>query len=105
MHSSAFPGGEAWPGKSCVVVGANNSAHDICADPRAHGAQVTMLQRSSTTVVRSETLQELGWGRLFSEDAVRRGIDHGPRRHDDGLDALPRGHPAAEEHHRPGQDP
>jgi putative flavoprotein involved in K+ transport len=74
VHSSAFAGGAEWAGRRCVVVGANNSAHDICADLWEHGAQVTMVQRSSTMVVRSETLQALGWGRLFSEDALRRGI-------------------------------
>jgi putative flavoprotein involved in K+ transport len=74
QHSSAYPGGDAWAGKSCVVVGSNNSAHDICADLWEHGAQVTMLQRSSTLVARSETLQEMGFRRLFSEDALRRGV-------------------------------
>ena len=74
VHSGAYQGGAPWSGRRCVVVGSNNSAHDICADLWEHGAQVTMLQRSSTMVARSETLQELGWGRLFSEDALRRGI-------------------------------
>jgi putative flavoprotein involved in K+ transport len=74
VHSSAYAGGAPWAGKRCVVVGSNNSAHDLCADLWEHGAQVTMLQRSSTMVARSETLQALGWGRLFSEDALRRGI-------------------------------
>jgi len=74
LHSSAYAGGGPWQGRRCVVVGSNNSAHDICADLWEHGARVTMLQRSSTMVVRSETLQSLGWGRLFSEDALRRGI-------------------------------
>lgn len=74
VHSSEYRSGEAWRGKRCVVVGSNNSAHDICADLWEHEAQVTMLQRSSTLVVRSETLMDAGWGRLFSEDALRRGI-------------------------------
>jgi putative flavoprotein involved in K+ transport len=74
VHSSDYAGGAPWAGRRCVVVGSNNSAHDICADLWEQGAQVTMLQRSSTMVARSETLQALGWGRLFSEDALRRGI-------------------------------
>ncbi len=74
-HSSRHPGGEAWAGKRCVVLGANNSAHDICADLWEHGAaEVTMLQRSPTIVVRSESLMEFAWGRLYSEQAVRAGI-------------------------------
>jgi putative flavoprotein involved in K+ transport len=72
-HSSAHPGGEAFAGKRCVVIGANNSAHDIAADLWEHGAEVTMVQRSPTLVVRSETVQKLGWS-LYSEAAVRSGI-------------------------------
>lgn len=72
-HSSQHGGGEGWSGKKCVVVGSNNSAHDIAADLWEHGADVTMLQRSPTLVVRSETLAK---GRtLYSEEAVQRGID------------------------------
>jgi putative flavoprotein involved in K+ transport len=74
MHSSAYRSGEAYRGKQCVVVGSNNSAHDICADLFENGATVTMLQRSSTLVARSETLMTVGWGKLFSESALRAGI-------------------------------
>jgi len=74
MHSSAFADGEAWRGKRCVVIGANNSAHDICVNLWENEAEVTMVQRSPTLVARSETLQELGWGRLFSEQALRNGF-------------------------------
>ncbi len=74
-HSSQHRSGEAFAGKRCVVVGSNNSAHDICADLWEHGADVTMLQRSSTLVARSETLMELSSGRLYSEAALKRGIN------------------------------
>ena len=74
MHSSAFTDGAPWRGKHCVVVGSNNSAHDICANLWENGATVTMLQRSSTLVVRSETLMQLGWGKLYSEAALAAGI-------------------------------
>ena len=74
MHSSAYRSGAAYRGKQCVVVGSNNSAHDICADLFENGATVTMLQRSSTLVARSETLMTVGWGKLFSESALRAGI-------------------------------
>ncbi|MBV9432218.1 MAG: NAD(P)/FAD-dependent oxidoreductase [Hyphomicrobiales bacterium] len=73
-HSSQHPGGEAYKGKKCVVIGSNNSAHDICADLWENGADVTMVQRSSTHVVRSDTLMELGLGALYSEAAVKAGI-------------------------------
>lgn len=73
-HSSQHPGGEAYKGKKCVVIGSNNSAHDICADLWENGADVTMVQRSSTHVARSDTLMELGLGALYSEAAVQAGI-------------------------------
>ena len=71
-HSSAHPGGEGWAGKKCVVVGSNNSAHDIAADLWEHGADVTLLQRSPTLVVRAETLARNR--PLYSEEAVASGI-------------------------------
>lgn len=73
-HSSAFDSGAAWAGRKCVVIGSNNSAHDICADLWEHGAAVTMVQRSSTMVARAETLFRFITGRLFSEDALAAGI-------------------------------
>ena len=53
---------------------ANSSAHDIAADLWEYGAEVAMLQRSPTTVVRSETLMEFGFEALYSEKAVKSGI-------------------------------
>jgi putative flavoprotein involved in K+ transport len=73
-HSSKHIGGEAYAGKKCVVIGSNNSAHDICADLWEHGGDVTMIQRSSTHVARSETLMELALSALYSEAAVKSGI-------------------------------
>jgi putative flavoprotein involved in K+ transport len=73
-HSSRHPGGDAWSGKKAVVIGANNSAHDICADLVENGADVTMVQRSSTHIVRSDSLMELVFGGLYSEDAVESGL-------------------------------
>ena len=75
VHSSAFIGGDAWRDKRCVVLGSNNSAHDIAADLWEHGAaEVTMVQRSPTVVVRSEMLTELAWGKLYSQAALEDGI-------------------------------
>jgi putative flavoprotein involved in K+ transport len=71
-HSSRHPGGEGWAGKKCVVVGSNNSAHDIAADLWEHGADVTLLQRSPTLVVRADTLARNR--PLYSEEAVASGI-------------------------------
>jgi len=73
-HSSGHDGGAGWSGKKCVIVGSNNSAHDICAALWEHGADVTMLQRSPTVVVKSESLRRFVWGRLYSPEAVAAGI-------------------------------
>ena len=56
-HSADHPGGRAMAGKQCVVIGASNSAHDICVDLWENDAQVTMIQRSPTIVVRAETMR------------------------------------------------
>ena len=75
VHSSKFEGGAAWKGKRAVVVGSGTSAHDICQDLHAQGAaEVTMIQRAPTIVVRSGSLMDLAWGPLYSEQAVARGI-------------------------------
>lgn len=75
-HSSKHPGPEKYAGKKCVVLGSNNSAHDICAALWEHGADVTMIQRSSTHIAPSDSLMELALGGLYSEEAVKNGIDH-----------------------------
>src|SRR6185295_13693712 len=73
-HSSKHKSGEAYAGKKSIVLGSNNSAHDICADLWEHGADVTMIQRSSTHVARSDTLMDLALCPLYSESALQAGI-------------------------------
>ena len=73
-HSSAHPGPDAYVGKQAVVIGSNNSAHDICEALWENGVDVTMVQRSSTHIVRSDSLMELGLGDLYSERAVAAGM-------------------------------
>jgi putative flavoprotein involved in K+ transport len=73
-HSSQHPGPDAYEGKKAVVIGSNNSAHDICAALWEGGADVTMVQRSSTHIVRSDTLMDIGLGDLYSEQAVAAGV-------------------------------
>ena len=50
----------AWTNKTMMVVGPNNSAHDICAALWEANADVTMLQRPSTHIVRSDTPMDIG---------------------------------------------
>jgi putative flavoprotein involved in K+ transport len=73
-HSSLHPGPDAYRGKRAVIIGSNNSAHDICAALWEAGADVTMVQRSSTHIVRSDTLMDIGLGALYSEQAVQAGV-------------------------------
>ncbi|GAB3235586.1 flavin-containing monooxygenase [Mycolicibacterium hippocampi] len=73
-HSSAHPGPDAYVGKKAVVIGSNNSAHDICKALYENGVDVTMVQRSSTHIVRSDSLMEIGLGALYSEQAVESGM-------------------------------
>ena len=73
-HSSAHPGPDAYAGKRCVVIGSNNSAFDICGALWEHGADVTMVQRSSTHIVKSASLMEHGLGDLYSERALEAGM-------------------------------
>ncbi len=58
-HSADHVSGDELAGKRCVVIGSNNSAHDICVDLWEHDAQVTMIQRSPTIVVRADTMRNL----------------------------------------------
>ena len=73
-HSSEHPGPDAYVGKKVVVVGSNNSAHDICKALYETGVDVTMLQRSSTHIVKSDSLCEIALGDLYSERAVESGM-------------------------------
>ena len=74
IHSSAYRDGAEHAGRRCVVIGSGSSAHDVALDLWEAGAGVTMAQRSPTTVVRSDTLMELGFGATYSEEALARGV-------------------------------
>ena len=73
-HSSAHPGPDAYAGKKAVIIGSNNSAFDICGALWEKGADVTMVQRSSTHIVKSDSLMDIGLGALYSEEAVAGGM-------------------------------
>jgi putative flavoprotein involved in K+ transport len=73
-HSSAHPGPDAYVGKKVVVVGSNNSAFDICGALWENGVDVTMVQRSSTHIVKSDSLMDIGLGDLYSERALAAGM-------------------------------
>ncbi|KAF5027136.1 hypothetical protein F66182_762 [Fusarium sp. NRRL 66182] len=68
-HSSEFPGAqENSKGKKAIVVGSCNSGHDIAQDYLEKGYDITMVQRSSTMVVSSAGITDIGLKGLYSED-------------------------------------
>jgi len=69
-HSSEHKGRAGAAGKNCVVIGSNNSAHDIAVDLWEGGAEVTMTQRSPTIVVRAETMRELATHLPYADPAT-----------------------------------
>jgi putative flavoprotein involved in K+ transport len=73
-HSSGHRGGDGFRGRKVVVFGSNTSAHDICEDLFRHGADVTMIQRSATFVMRQQRMLEMLQS-LYSKEAVARGLD------------------------------
>ncbi|EFQ27395.1 hypothetical protein CGRA01v4_04473 [Colletotrichum graminicola] len=69
-HSSEFSGARPGSkGKRAVVVGSCNSGHDIAQDFYENGYDVTMVQRSSTSVVSSESITEIGLKGVYDEDS------------------------------------
>ena len=54
LHATEYTGGVPAAGVRALVVGSGSSAHDVAQDLYEAGAQVTMLQRSSTCVVSLE---------------------------------------------------
>jgi putative flavoprotein involved in K+ transport len=69
-HSADHAGGEAMAGRNCVVIGASNSAHDICVDLWENDAHVTMLHRSPTIVVRAETMRTFSDALPYAQPAI-----------------------------------
>ncbi|KAI3554908.1 hypothetical protein CABS01_11684 [Colletotrichum abscissum] len=69
-HSSEFPGARPnSKGKKAIVVGSCNSGHDIAQDFYEQGYDVTMVQRSSTSVVSSSSITDIGLKGLYDEDS------------------------------------
>jgi putative flavoprotein involved in K+ transport len=51
VHSGDFKNASQWRGRKALVLGTGTSAHDVAQELHAHGAHVTMIQRSKTYVV------------------------------------------------------
>ncbi|KAJ4368433.1 hypothetical protein N0V83_006790 [Neocucurbitaria cava] len=69
-HSSEHPGANpASKGKKAVVVGCCNSGHDIAQDFYEKGYDITIVQRSTTCVISSTAICDIGLKGLYDEDA------------------------------------
>jgi len=66
LHSSEYGSAADWTGRKAVVVGTGNSGHDIAQDLHAHGAHVTLVQRSPTMIVSVEPSAQLPYA-LYDE--------------------------------------
>ncbi|KAJ6500663.1 FAD/NAD-P-binding domain-containing protein [Mycena sanguinolenta] len=68
IHSSEYRAGKPFSEKRVIVVGAGNTAADLCQDLVFHGAQsVTMVQRSSTWIS-SGTSARMMFDRMYPEE-------------------------------------
>jgi putative flavoprotein involved in K+ transport len=61
LHSSRYDDGENWKGKKAIVIGTGNSGHDIAQDLHSSGAEVTLVQRSSTLITNIEPSAQLAY--------------------------------------------
>jgi cation diffusion facilitator CzcD-associated flavoprotein CzcO len=61
LHASQYDDGENWTGKRALVIGTGNSGHDIAQDLHSSGADVTLVQRSSTLVTNIEPSAQLAY--------------------------------------------
>ncbi|CAO2655023.1 Nn.00g117560.m01.CDS01 [Neocucurbitaria sp. VM-36] len=69
-HSSEHPGANPESkGKKAVVVGCCNSGHDIAQDFYEKGYDITIVQRSTTCVISSTAICEIGLKGLYDEDS------------------------------------
>ncbi len=59
VHSGDFKDAEQWRGRKAQVLGTGTSGHDVAQELQAHGADVTMIQRSKTYVVSLKEAQSV----------------------------------------------
>ncbi len=59
VHSGDFKDAARWKGRKALVLGSGTSGHDVAQELHAHGADVTMIQRSQTYVVSLKEAQSV----------------------------------------------
>jgi putative flavoprotein involved in K+ transport len=58
-HSGTFADAAKWKGRKALVLGTGTSGHDVAQELQAHGADVTIIQRSKTYVVSLKEAQSV----------------------------------------------
>jgi putative flavoprotein involved in K+ transport len=66
VHSHEYRDAAEWNQRNALVIGTGNSGHDIAQDLYSNGANVTLVQRSSTLIVNIEPSAQLPYA-LYSE--------------------------------------
>jgi cation diffusion facilitator CzcD-associated flavoprotein CzcO len=69
LHSSQYTDGEDWKDRKAIVIGTGNSGHDIAQDLYSSGAEVTLVQRSSTLITNIEPSAQLAYA-AYSEGTL-----------------------------------
>ncbi len=59
VHSGDFADAARWKSRKALVLGSGTSGHDVAQELQAHGADVTMIQRSKTYVVSLKEAQSV----------------------------------------------
>jgi len=59
VHSGDFKDADKWRGRKALVLGTGTSGHDVAQELQAHGADVTIIQRSKTYVVSLKEAQSV----------------------------------------------
>jgi cation diffusion facilitator CzcD-associated flavoprotein CzcO len=59
VHSGDFKDAKTWKGRKALVLGTGTSGHDVAQELQAHGADVTIIQRSKTYVVSLKEAQSV----------------------------------------------
>jgi cation diffusion facilitator CzcD-associated flavoprotein CzcO len=59
VHSGDFANATRWKGRKALVLGSGTSGHDVAQELQAHGADVTLIQRSKTYVVSLKEAQSV----------------------------------------------
>ena len=66
IHSSEYQNGKDWKNSDVLIIGSGNSGHDIAQDLYSNNANVTLVQRSPTTIIEIEPSAQLPYA-LYDE--------------------------------------